>query len=106
MKNHPVKFSLQAFPQCPGIVPNPVNTDIYLPFYRLTFGRQLEGDDVRIKVVLQELLVDLQKLFVGAKDIVEAGQYLLFLREYAGYKLFKRSPVPERSRRLEKEINL
>jgi ferrous iron transport protein A len=48
----------------------------------LTLVGKIKGDDIRVIVVFQELPVDVQKIGVGAKDILELGKRLsLFFKE-------------------------
>lgn len=50
-----------------GIVSNPIYTNIYLGFQLLCI-RQIERYDVRVIIVRKEFFVDVQQVFIRAKD--------------------------------------
>ena len=56
VEDHPVQFRLKGYPQFPGIILNPVDADIDLPRNALPLGK-VEGDNIRVIVVLQVLPV-------------------------------------------------
>jgi hypothetical protein len=71
------------------IVFYPVDAYINFPGDGFIPGRKIESDDIRVKIVLQELLVDLQKVFVGAKYEVETNQLRLFPPKHIADEIFK-----------------
>ena len=89
VEDDPVQFLLEGTLECRGILPDPVDTDVYFPTDGLARIRQREGDNIRIKVVLKELPVDFQQALVGTEDIVQFSQGFLFLSEERDKKLFK-----------------
>ena len=81
VKDNAKQFLLNGTPKFPCIVPDPVDTDVYFPANRLTRIRQRKGDDIRVKIVLKKLAVNLQQVLVRTENIAQSRQRFLFLSE-------------------------
>lgn len=88
-----MKFSVQGFVQVEGVVSYPVDADVNLPYRSGSGVGQIKSDDVGIKVVLQVSLIDLQQIFIRAKDIVERFKPLSFFFKQGDQEGFERSAV-------------
>jgi hypothetical protein len=95
MKDHPVQFLLKGYALLPRIIHYPVDTDIDLPFYRLPGFGQVEGDDVGIIVVLEEVAVHLQQVVICTKDIGKGRKGFTGRLEHLFQELFEPVPVTE-----------
>ena len=89
VEDDPVQFLSDRTPKFPCILPNPVDADVDFPANRLTRTRQREGDNIRIKVMLEELPVDFQQALVGTENIAQFRQRFLFLSEERDKELFQ-----------------
>ena len=93
VEDDPVQFLFDRTSECRGILPDPVDADVYFPTDGLARIRQREGDNIRIKVVLKELPVNVQQVWVGTEDIAQFCQWFLFPAEERGDKLLQVIPV-------------
>ena len=106
MKDDPVKLLFEGLVKVLGIVPHPVNADIYLPYHRLALLGQVKGDDIRVVVVLQVGFINLQQGLVRTKDIVHCNEGLSLLAKEGGNELLKPAPLFERETRIrEMKVN-
>jgi len=65
-----MKFLFKGHPQLPGIILYPIHTDINFPLDGVIRAGISESDYIRIIIMLQEVLVDLEQLLVGTKHII------------------------------------
>ena len=84
MEDHPMQLLLYGTAKFPGILPNPINTNINFRRYRMTGIGKIKGDDIGVVVVLQVGFVDFQQGLVGTKDIFHCCKGLPFLPEQGG----------------------
>lgn len=92
MKDHAVEFGFEGSAKCLGVVPYTINADIDLSQGGRA-GRQVEGDDIGVIVVLQVLAVDVEESLVAAENIIEGLQFLTFFTEQAFDLGFQSIPV-------------
>ena len=95
MKNDPKELFLDRTSKFPGIFPDPVDADINFPAGWLPGFGKGEGDNIGIKIVLEELPVDFQQTVIGNKNILEFSQFLSFLLKQGGNGCFDPSTVPQ-----------
>ncbi|MCY1530670.1 hypothetical protein D9M68_658680 [compost metagenome] len=66
-----MQFSIIGYTELLRIIGNAVYADVY---FRIQFGltfRQVEGDDIRQGIVIQECNIFLQQTFVCAENVVD-----------------------------------
>lgn len=93
MKNNPVKLPPERLVEVLGIIPHTVDANIDFTYNRLTCFGHVEGDDVRVVIMLQVGLVDLQQRLVRTKDIVHCNKRLLFFAEKGRDKSLQPPPL-------------
>jgi hypothetical protein len=83
MKDHPVKLLEERCVIEPGIFSNPFNADIDVRLNRYVGLGVLECDDVCIGIMVEEVLIDLMQVLIGAEDIIDGFHLkaLLFKEE-------------------------
>lgn len=86
MKNNPVQFLFKGAVKLPGIISYPLKAYVNLTLYAAGIFGEVEGDDIRIIIVLQVLLVYPKQVFIAAKNIVQTFQRPFFLFKNTGYK--------------------
>jgi len=71
MKDYPVEFGNIRFAQVFGIFFNPVQANVYFPFYWRIGASKVKADDICVIVVLKELLINTQQIGIGTKNIAK-----------------------------------
>jgi hypothetical protein len=102
MEDNPVKFLFKGLVKVLGIVPDPVDADIYLPYHRLALPGQVKSDDIGIVIMLQVGFIHLQQGLVRTKDIVHCNERLPLPAKEGGNELFEPAPLFEGESRIRK----
>lgn len=72
MEHHPVEFLNEGGVVKPGVFLNTVNTDIDVGMYRHSKCCVLEGDNVGVSVVIEEVFIDPEEILIGTEDIIDS----------------------------------
>lgn len=90
MEYHPMKFIVTGNPIIRCVLFNPVNTYIDLTgFLGMMRFADIEGYNVCMVIMFEELLINIQQLFIAAEDIGKVCQSGLLLPEYPLNKYLK-----------------
>ncbi len=106
MEDHPGQLNLDFLSQVQGIFSDPVDTNVDFPRYLAVCLRQIESDYIGIVVMAQVLAIDLQKLPVRAKHVIQTAEFPFFQGEDRLDMPFQPGSVSKgRNRFIKKEIN-
>lgn len=89
MEYYSMQFSQAGGAMGQRILSNPIYTYIYFALNRLSRCIQFKRDDIGIKVVVEVLPVNIEKVFVGAKDIIERLELVPLPLKNAGNKVLE-----------------
>jgi hypothetical protein len=97
MKNDPVQLLFYRVIVLVGIIPHPIDTDVYFRIYCLIFCcGKIKSDDIGVKIMSQKLPIDRQQVFIRTEDILQPSQFLTFLFDYRDQEFFEPGPVFQR----------
>jgi len=82
--DNPVQFIFKIHTQCLSVLLDPINTDVHFPTDNISLG-VVKGDDVREVVVLQVLLVNAEKKFIGTENEIDRATFLAFFSNHGFY---------------------
>ena len=93
MEYYSMQFSQAGGAMGQRILSNSINTYIYLAVNGLSRSIQFKRDDIGIKVVVEVLPVNIEKVFVGAKDIIKRLELVQLPPKNAGNKVLETRSV-------------
>ena len=103
VKDDPVQLMGEGGPEELSVLPDPGNTDVDLPFDKSRLVCVSECDDVREVVVVEEVLIDLQKPLVVTENILQRSQSMPLPSYQFTQEILQSGPVSKCGHRLWKK---